>query len=143
MPSSQHKLCHAIILACLLISPCLVHGGGDTTQQVTLSARFAEELSKNGEVEITTNQEYCSSRNRPLLLNQEMTEILARAVRYSRHIKIKSKCEKVVTEKEYQFCHFYFYSPSKVEQWTAGVSFLGNPSNGKIKLETIQCVSTP
>lgn len=143
MSSSQHRLRHATILACLLVSPCLVHGGGDTAQQDALSARFAEELSKNGEVEITAHPEYCYSGNRSLHLNQEMTEVLARAIQYSTHIRVDSECEKVITEEEHQFCRFYFYSPNKSEQWTAGVSFLVNPNSGRIKVDSIQCFSTP
>jgi bisphosphoglycerate-dependent phosphoglycerate mutase len=121
----------------------LVKANGDTKQQDTLSGMFAKELSKNGAAEITTNQEYCSSNNRPLHINQEMTETLARALQYSEHIKVKSDCQKVATEKEYQFCRFYFYSPNKAEQWSAGFTFLGNPYDGTINVDSIQCFSTP
>lgn len=131
------------MLLFLITFSCHVNAGGNAKQQVKLSGMFATDLSKNGEVEITTNQEYCSSNKRPLRLNQEMNEILAHAIQYSQRINIKSECQKVATEKEYQSCRFYFYSPNKNEQWSTGFTFLGNPNNGQIKIDSIQCFSTP
>lgn len=143
MRNSQHSFIFATVFVCFLASPYLCNANGDVVQQPTLSGLFATELSKNGEVEITTNQEYCSSNKRPLHVNQEMAETLAQALQYSKHIEVKSECQKVKTEKEYQFCHFYFYSPNKAEQWSMGFAFLGKPNDGKIKAESIQCFSTP
>jgi len=142
MPNSQHSFFLGTVFVCLLVTPCFVNANG-ASKQHALSEKFARELSKNGEVEITTNKEYCASSNRPLLLSQEMSEIVARAIQYSQHIKVQSECQKVATELEYQFCRFSFYSPNKSEQWSIGFTFLGNPDDGKIKIDSIQCFSTP
>lgn len=132
-----------VVSASLMLLPCLVNANDDARQYVELSAMFALELSKHGEIELTTNQEHCTSKIQPVHVNQEIAEILAKALEYSKTIKVKADCQKVPTEEDIQSCSFYFYSPNSVEQWTRGFTFLGNPNNGKINVDTIECFSTP
>ena len=133
----------AAVVVFLLVLPGIVYADGDAKQRGGLSGLFAKELSKNGSVEITSNPEYCASKKRPLLLSQEMAEILSQAIQYSERIKVKSECRRVAGESKYQDCRFYFHSPNKMEQWSMGFSFLGNPIDGEIKLDSIQCFATP
>lgn len=143
MPNSLSRPLSAALLASALAFYGLVQAKGNSKEGINPSARFAEELSRKGSLEITSDLEACVSRQRPLLVNQEIAEIFALAARYSAHIRVKSECEAAAGEAKYKYCRLYLHSPSKAEQWSMGFSFLGDPLDGEIKMDSLRCFSTP
>lgn len=110
---------------------------------IRMAGVFAEELNRNGALEIRDEQQLCASDRKPLSVSQELTAIMVRAVRYSVRLEVRAECRRMAAETEYQDCRFYFYSPNKAEQWSVGLAFLGKPETGQIRFDTLHCFSTP
>ena len=132
-----------LVFVAVLLTSIFAFADTVAKKQVKLSGLFAKELSRHGNAEITNKPEYCTSKTRPLTVNQELSEILSYAMQFSEHVKAKSECMKVVGEDKYRFCRFYLHSANKTEQWSVGFTFLGNITDGEIKFDSLECFGTP
>lgn len=125
-----------------LTSGLVFADGNSRKREPDLSVLFIKELSKNGGREIRSRPDFCLSKARPLTVNQELAEMLVYALQSSEYMTAKSECAKIVGDPRYQSCRFYLHSTSKKYQWSAGFSFLGNPANGEIDFDSLECFST-
>ena len=108
-----------------------------------LTQRLAAGLSDVAHNEITSQQEFCLSKHRPVLIGSEVSALIAQALRNSSSLRIRGVCRPVSSEGGWQDCRLYFYSPNPREPWTAGLSFLARPQTGAIRSETVECFATP
>lgn len=113
-------------------------------KSAVLSSSFAAELSRIGEAEIVQNPDFCTSKTRPLRVNQELSSMLSHALQQSERIRIGSECSRIAGEEgQLRFCRFFFSSPVKTVNWTTGLIFLADSRTGEINAQSVECFGTP
>lgn len=136
----------AALIAVMVISACAV--AKDSAQRSAsllhspqLAGAFIKTLFANSSARI--EDQSCLSADKAATISSELAAILSKLATEKLAAKIGAECSKASGENGYQDCKLAFYSANKNIEWSLGFTFLGDPVNGKIRLETLGCFQTP
>ena len=105
--------------------------------------RFVASLLKNGSAKIGHDAKSClAASSAPLTVAAEMARIFGRYIDDGSAFSIAASCEAGESATR-QFCRVSFAHKAGNEETSAGFMFLGNPADGSVDTQTLECFQTP
>jgi hypothetical protein len=131
------------LLACGALVACGASSAARATSDTGPAKRFVASLLKNGTAKIGHDSKSClTASSAPVTVAGELAAIFGRYIDSGSAFAVTASCEAGESATR-QFCRVSFYSKAGGEESSAGLMFLGNPADGSVDTQTLECFQTP
>lgn len=132
------------VVACGALVACAASSAAKPGSDPGPAKRFVASLLKNGSAKIGHDAKRClaASASAPVTVAAELARIFGRYIDDGSAFSITASCEAGESATR-QFCRVSFAHKAGNEETSAGFMFLGNPADGSVDTQTLQCFQTP
>lgn len=131
-------------VACGALVACAASSAAKPGSDPGPAKRFVASLLKNGSAKIGHDAKSClaAATKGPVTVAAELAEIFGRYVDDGSAFTIEASCEAGESPTR-QFCRVSFNHRAGDEEASLGLMFLGNPADGSVDTQTLECFQTP
>lgn len=131
------------LLACGAMVACGSSSAARASSDAGPAKRFVASLLKNGSARIGHDAKSClAASSAPVTVAAELAAIFGRYIDSGSPFAVTASCEAGESATR-QFCRVSFYQKGGEEEASAGLMFLGNPADGSVDTQTLECFQTP
>lgn len=130
-------------MACGALVACGASSAARPSSDAGPAKRFVASLLKSGSAKIGHDAKSClAASSAPVTVSAELAAIFGRYIDDGSAFSIAASCEAGESATR-QFCRVSFNHKAGAEEASAGFMFLGNPADGSVDTQTLECFQTP